>query len=142
MVVGNGTGVQIKHIGSSLLHTPFHLHNILHSPNISPNLLSVRQFTKDNVVFFEFHHDGFVVKDRRTGTILHRGTIKDGLYLFESVRCPPSSPKPAFASSFLPLDVWHQQLGHPAYPIVSSVLNKHGFSFCKAQLNNVHVCSA
>ena len=53
--VGNGNTLTIKHIGSSLLRTPhnsFQLTNMLHVPHITKNLLSVRQFTKDNGVNF------------------------------------------------------------------------------------------
>lgn len=132
-----------------VLHTPssFRLCNILHAPNISPNLLSVTQFTKDNDVFFEFHRDGFVVTDRSTGTVLHHGTIKDGLYLLETAKGTTSSPISApsisvFHSSVVSLDVWHRRLGHPADPIVSQVLNNNGFPCKEFDLNKGRVCFA
>jgi hypothetical protein len=60
--VGNGQGLYIHHIGSSILcssNQDFFLKNILHVPSISQNLLSVYQFAKDNNVFFEFHPSFF-----------------------------------------------------------------------------------
>jgi hypothetical protein len=54
----DGTGMEISHIGDSILSTPhgsFKLKNILHIPNASKNLLSVHRFTLDNHVFIEFH---------------------------------------------------------------------------------------
>jgi hypothetical protein len=46
--VGNGSGLQITHIGHSSLNTanrPLALHNILHIPNITKNLFSVHKFS-------------------------------------------------------------------------------------------------
>jgi hypothetical protein len=61
--IGNGQGLHIHHIGSSILCSStkdFFLKNILACPSISQNLLSVYQFAKDNNVFFEFHPLSFV----------------------------------------------------------------------------------
>jgi hypothetical protein len=81
--VGNGQGLYIHHIGSSILcssNQDFFLKNILHVPSISQNLLSVYQFAKDNSVFFEFHPSFFCIKDLFSGATLLRGKSKDGLY--------------------------------------------------------------
>jgi hypothetical protein len=46
--VGNGTGLAIYHLGSSILHTsgrPLSLHNVLHVPLITKNLKSVAQLS-------------------------------------------------------------------------------------------------
>lgn len=48
--IGSGEGLSISHIGQSKLQS-FNLHNILHVPCLTKNLLSVSQFTKDNSVF-------------------------------------------------------------------------------------------
>ena len=57
VVVGNGSGLQIYHVGNSLFKSnlsthSFTLNNLLHGPHITKNLLSVSQFAKDNRVFF------------------------------------------------------------------------------------------
>jgi histone deacetylase 1/2 len=67
--VGNGSGLQIMHIGHSSLNTadrPLALRNILHIPNITKNLLSVHKFSRDNDVFFEYHPWHFSIKDRQS----------------------------------------------------------------------------
>lgn len=49
--IGNGPCLPIKHIGSTLLITPSHtliLTNVLHVPQITEDLLSVKQLCKDN----------------------------------------------------------------------------------------------
>lgn len=64
----NGSGLSISHVGHSLIHTPsrnLHLKNILHTPKVTKNLLSVHRFTNDNNVFFEFHHNHFHWSGRR-----------------------------------------------------------------------------
>lgn len=51
VTIGNGNGLQISNMGSSLLitpHTKLSLNDILHCPNASTNLLSIQKFCKDN----------------------------------------------------------------------------------------------
>jgi histone deacetylase 1/2 len=58
----SGAGMEIKHIGHSLVHTPtrnLHLNNILHVPKAAKNLVSVHRLTKDNSAFLEFHPEYF-----------------------------------------------------------------------------------
>ncbi|CAL9028341.1 unnamed protein product, partial [Prunus brigantina] len=81
--VGNGNGLSITHVGSSSFSSStgsFHLSNILHVPDITKQLLSVHQFSKDNNCYFEFHPSFFVVKDQITGKPLLHGLNESGLY--------------------------------------------------------------
>jgi hypothetical protein len=74
--IGNGQGLHIHHIGSSILCSSTHeffLKNILHVPHISQNLLYVQRFAKDNNVFFEFHPSFFCVKDLFSEATLLKG---------------------------------------------------------------------
>jgi hypothetical protein len=76
----SGTGMEISHIGHSVLHTPdssLHLNNILHVPNASKNLLSVHKLTLDNDIFIEFHALFFLIKDEAMGTTLFKGPCRD-----------------------------------------------------------------
>ncbi|XP_052291664.1 uncharacterized protein LOC127900554 [Citrus sinensis] len=58
LLVGNGSALHIKHIGSVLLATttnkPLCLNRVLHVPNIKKNLLSVSKLLVDNNVTLEF----------------------------------------------------------------------------------------
>ncbi|CAH9113029.1 unnamed protein product, partial [Cuscuta epithymum] len=92
LFMGNGQGVDIKSIGSSIFPSPYHssmhlsLNNILHVPTITKNLLSVSQFAKDNLVFFEFHpYDCFVKSQVSKQILLHGSLREDGLYKFQSI---------------------------------------------------------
>ncbi|GJY98781.1 ribonuclease H-like domain-containing protein [Tanacetum coccineum] len=49
--VGDGKSIPVTNTGHSIIpshHRPLHLHNVLVTPNIIKNLISVRQFTRDN----------------------------------------------------------------------------------------------
>jgi hypothetical protein len=65
-IVGNGAHIPVTSRGSSTLaitSSNFTLNNILIVPSIVHNLLSVRQFTRDNSCSVEFDAFGFSVKD-------------------------------------------------------------------------------
>ncbi|GJU00292.1 ribonuclease H-like domain-containing protein [Tanacetum coccineum] len=81
--VGNGHSIPVTHTGHSFLHTsckPIHLNHILVTPHIIKNLISVRQFTRDNDVSVEFDAYGFSVKDYQTERILLRCDSTGDLY--------------------------------------------------------------
>jgi ribosomal protein S24E len=65
----SGVGMDINQIGHSTLHTPSRdlvLKNILHVPQATKSLASVRRIAADNNVFLEFHPDYFLIKDQET----------------------------------------------------------------------------
>jgi histone deacetylase 1/2 len=79
----SGSGMEIRHIGHGLLHSPtrdLHLNHILHVPSTSKDLLSVHRVANDNNVFFEFHPKQYFVKDQETNKILLTGPCENGLY--------------------------------------------------------------
>ncbi|GKC57007.1 ribonuclease H-like domain-containing protein [Tanacetum coccineum] len=93
--VGNGQPIPVTHTGHSLLHTlhkPLHLHHVLVTPNIIKNLISVRQFTRDNNVSVDFDAYGFSVKDYQTRRLLLRCDSTGDLY--------PVTQQPSTTSTF------------------------------------------
>jgi len=85
--LGNGLGIPITDIGSAhftLPHTNtvIHLHQLLHVPTITKNVMSVSKFAKDNDVFSEFHTNQCLVKSQATKQVLFQGKLRDGLYVF------------------------------------------------------------
>ncbi|GJZ65748.1 ribonuclease H-like domain-containing protein [Tanacetum coccineum] len=63
--VGDGRFIPVTNSGHSVLSTPFRplrLNNVLITPNIVKNLISVRQFVRDNSCTVEFDPFGFSVK--------------------------------------------------------------------------------
>jgi histone deacetylase 1/2 len=74
--VGDGKGLDISHIGHTILHSPkrmFTLSNVLFVPHITKPLLSVQKFYRNNYVYFEFHASMFYAKDLVTKEVLLSG---------------------------------------------------------------------
>ncbi|GJV95719.1 ribonuclease H-like domain-containing protein [Tanacetum coccineum] len=108
--VGDGKSIPVTNTGHSIIHShhrPLHLHNVLVTPNIIKNLISVRQFTRDNNCTIEFDAFGFSVKDYLTRHILLRCDSSSDLY---PVTKPSTSPIAFLSTS---ASTWHQRLGHP-----------------------------
>ncbi|GJX75552.1 hypothetical protein Tco_0322363 [Tanacetum coccineum] len=71
--VGDGKSIFVTNTVYSSIpshHRPLHLHNVLVTPNIIKNLISVRQFTRDNNCTIEFDAFSFSEKDYSTCHIL------------------------------------------------------------------------
>jgi hypothetical protein len=131
--VGNGAGLPIQNIGSSLVHSPtsslhnFPLKNILHCPSASANLLSINKFCKDNKCWFALTDVDFTVKDNLTRTMLLHDPTENGLY---PIKLNPSSLNKR--SGFIALlgvktndMVWHQRLGHSSTSVFQHLLRHH-----------------
>ncbi|GJZ72222.1 ribonuclease H-like domain-containing protein [Tanacetum coccineum] len=80
VLVGDGKSIPVTNTGHSTLPTPYrtlHLNNVLITPNIVKNLISVRQFVRENKCTIEFDEFGFSVTclrasvDRSAFTELH-----------------------------------------------------------------------
>jgi len=91
ITVGNGQSIRVLSRGTSSLKIAdhsFHLNNILFTPHLTRNLLSVRQLTRDNNCSIEFDASGFPVKDLKTRTVLLRYNSNGDLYTIPH-RLPP-----------------------------------------------------
>jgi hypothetical protein len=60
IIVGNGSALSVTSVGDSALPDPFYLNNVLVTPDIIQNLLSVRRFTTDNWCSMEFDRLAFL----------------------------------------------------------------------------------
>ncbi|KAI3668990.1 hypothetical protein L6452_40208 [Arctium lappa] len=122
--VDNGNQVPVLGSGHAILphpSKPLHLKDVLHTPNVVKNLVSVRKFCRDNSVSVEFDPSGFFVKELKTGKHLTRHDSSGDLYPFTG---HPTAPALSFSvSSSLP--VWHFRLGHYVMDFLS--FNKHIF---------------
>ncbi|GJY51597.1 ribonuclease H-like domain-containing protein [Tanacetum coccineum] len=135
--VGDGNSIPVTNTGHSIipsLHRPLHLHNVLVTPNIIKNLISVRQFTRDNNCTIEFDAFGFSVKDFLTRHILLRCDSSGDLYPVTK----PSTVPAAFVSTSS--STWHQRLGHPGDDVLRSLSSRHLISCNKER--SPHVCHA
>ncbi|GJY09148.1 hypothetical protein Tco_0377333 [Tanacetum coccineum] len=90
--VGDGHSISVTNMGHSILPTPFkalHLNNVLITPHIVKNLISVCQFVRDNNFTIEFDPFSFSVKDFMTCRVLLRYDRTRDLY---SVTAPSLIP--------------------------------------------------
>ncbi|GMJ02624.1 hypothetical protein HRI_003931600 [Hibiscus trionum] len=132
LTVGDGSGLLITKIGQSVLNTSDRalvLHNLMHVPCITKNLLSVSKLARDNSVYLEFHAKSCVIKDEGTGAVLLQGVECDGLYKFDSVcssvnecdnKCVSAEVNVA-STTENSFDLWHRRLGHPAHETLMKV---------------------
>lgn len=133
--------MSINYIGHSMLHTPKHtlsLNNILHVPSSSRNLLLVHKFTSDNDIFFEFHPQYFLIKNRVMKELLLQGACVHGLYPLASSHQLVSQS--AFLATSSPKQ-WHLRLVHPSTTIVQQVLRDNHLYFVE-NFKKQTVCDA
>jgi len=138
IVVGNGTHIPVTSRGQSTLHTPaskFTLNNVLVVPAIVRNLLSVRQFTRDNSCSIEFDALGFSVKDLRTRRVILRCNSDGDLYTITA-----AVPTTAHALLAASTSLWHQRLGHPSPAIVASLRQNKHITCTKTDRSLCHAC--
>ncbi|GJX55252.1 ribonuclease H-like domain-containing protein [Tanacetum coccineum] len=135
--VGDGNFIPVTNTGHSILptlHRPLHLHNVLITPNIIKNLISVCQFTKDNNCTIEFDDFGFSVKDFLTRHIHLRCDSSGDLYL---VTKPSFIPIALLSTSS---STWHQRLGHPGEEVLRFLVSRQ-FISCNKEKSS-HLCHA
>ncbi|KAJ9550796.1 hypothetical protein OSB04_014841 [Centaurea solstitialis] len=133
VTVSDGKQRTISNIGRKCFSTnssSIYLNNILHSPSLSHNLVSVSKLCRDNNAFVKFYDDSFLVKDLLTKKTLLQGLLDRGLY--RVVIPPPAvsttissrryvSPR-AYLTRMADPIIWHQRLGHSAVPVVNHVM--------------------
>ena len=124
VLVGNGSRIPVTNIGHSTLSLnpfrPLHLKNILITPQIIKNLVSVRQFTRDNKCSIEFDEFGFSVKDFRTKQTLVRCDSTGDLYPVTA-----STPQALITTTST---TWYQRLGHPGTPVFKHLISNKAIS--------------
>jgi len=126
--VGNGAGLSIKYIGSSIVHSDnnrFILKNIIHCPQAAVNLLSVNKFCIDNDVTFHLTHNAYSVQDNQTGIMLLQGPSENGLYPIKLTNLSHNKRRGLTASIGIKAlsSLWHQRLGHPSKSVLRHVLS-------------------
>jgi histone deacetylase 1/2 len=115
IVVGNGSYLPVTSTGATTLTPSLRLNNVLVSPKLIKNLISVRQFTIDNNCSVEFDPFGCSVKDLLTRTEIARCNSPGPLY---PLRLPPAAHSLVAGSTSL---LWHRRLGHPGHEALSKL---------------------
>ena len=108
------------------------LNNVLVSPRLIKNLISVRQFTSDNNCSVEFDHAGCSVKDLTTQRVIVRCNSSGRLYPL----IPPTAQALAASSTS---SLWHRRLGHRGHEVLAKVASV--VPFCTTAPSSIcHAC--
>jgi len=137
ITVGNGQSIPIHRRGTSVIQIadrPFRLDNVLVAPQLTRNLLSVRQLTRDNNCSIEFDASGFSVKDLQTKTVLLRCNSNGDLYTI------PHHMPPRCHVAIVSPELWHSRLGHPAPAVVNTLTKLSAIQCNKAARHICHAC--
>jgi hypothetical protein len=85
IVVGNGSVLPVTSVDDTVFPGPFYLYNVLVTPDIVKNILSVYQFTTDNWCSMEFDHFSLFAKDLAIKNMITRCNSSRPLY---TIRLP------------------------------------------------------
>jgi hypothetical protein len=138
----NGAGMDIVHVGKSVLPTithPLHLNHVLHVPNTHKQLISIHRFNLDNNTFIELHPFFFLIEDQVTRKVLLRGPCRGGRYPLPQLSSP--TQKLILSAIKSSSERWHCRLGHPALDIVLHVIRDNNLS-CYGFASSESVCDA
>jgi hypothetical protein len=113
IVVGNGFFMLVTTTGATALSPSLRLNNVLVSPQLIKNLISVRQFTIDNNCSVEFDPSSCFVKDLLTRNEIARCNSSGPLY---PLRLPTAAHSLVAGST---PSLWHRRLGHPGHEALS-----------------------
>ncbi|GJW12479.1 ribonuclease H-like domain-containing protein [Tanacetum coccineum] len=125
--VSDGHSIPVTNTGHSILPTPtksLHLNNVLITPHIVKNLISIRQFVRDDNCTIEFDAFGFSVKDFLTRWVLLRCDSIGDLY-------PVTAPSPIPHAFLVSQHTWHQRLGHPKGEVLRHLVSFNFISYNK-----------
>ena len=140
IVVGDGTTFATTHTSHTTIPTsasPISLRNVLVSPHLIRNLISVKALARDNHLNVEFDDFGFSVKDRRTKRVILRcNSDDDELYPMSSA--PASRDHHALTATTR--DLWHQRLGHLGGDALGRTLRLTGVDCDHSAPGVCHAC--
>jgi hypothetical protein len=141
IIVGNRSALPVISVGDSALPGLFYLNNVLVTPDIIQNLLSVHHFTTDNWCSIEFNPFSLSMKDLSTWNMITRCNSSGPLYTM----CLPSHPaSSSHVAAPLALvtstSTWHRCLIHPGVDILSK-LSHDSNVICSRQTHDFcHAC--
>jgi hypothetical protein len=137
IILGNGSSIPIYCTGQTSIPIPTKsllLRDVLIAPALIKNLISVCQFTRDNLVSVEFDPSGLSMKDYLTKVEIARFNSFGDLYTLHGA--PAANPPTSMAAS---VDLWHHRLGHPHTATLSSILSEFLIN-CTRDSHNSSVC--
>ncbi|WVZ92005.1 hypothetical protein U9M48_038104 [Paspalum notatum var. saurae] len=136
----DGTSCSITHQGS-LCDSRFSVPNVSFVPQLSMNLLSVKQVTDLNC--FGFDDSSCFVQDRQSGAMIGSGRCHKGspsLYVLDTLRLPSPTMSPSHVSSTTLVSAssfaqWHHRLGHLCGSHLSNLIKSRYLSHTSVESN-------
>ncbi|KZV53482.1 hypothetical protein F511_14848 [Dorcoceras hygrometricum] len=118
--IADGTLSAIAGQGTIVISQTITLHNVLHVPNLSCNLLSISKLTRDLKCTAQFSSNLCVFQELDSGKTIGSAKEAGGLYYFgdESHSCGQAqqySIAPISSSSTNEIFLWHRRMGHPNF---------------------------
>jgi hypothetical protein len=141
IIVENGSSLPVTSVGDTTLPGLFYLSNVLVTPDIIQNFLSIHRFTTDNWCSIEFDHFGLSMKDLSTKNMFTRCDRWGPLYTMRmSSRFTPSSSVAAPTAPVASASTWHHRLGHPGIDTMSKLSNASSIVCSRRTHNLCHAC--
>jgi hypothetical protein len=148
IIVGNRSSLPVTSLGVTALFDPFYLNNVLVTPDIIQNLLSVRRFTTGNWCSMEFDPFDLSVKDLSIRNIITRCDSLGSLYtMCLPSRSTPSSSIATPTAIVASASTCHSRPGHLGIDTMSKLSNmssvicsRHTHDLCHACQLGHHTC--
>jgi hypothetical protein len=141
IIVGNGSSLLVTSVVDTTLPSLFYLNNVLVTPDIIQNLLSVHRFTTDNWCSMEFDPFGLSVKDHSTRNVITMCDRSGPLYTMRlPSRSTPLSSVAAPTALVASASTWHRRLGHPGVDTMSKLSNASSIIFSRCTHDLCHAC--
>jgi hypothetical protein len=138
---GNRSSLLVTSVGDTTLPSPFYLNNILVTPDIIQNILSVRRFTTDNWCSMEFDPSGLSMKGLSTRNMITWYDSLGPLYTMRLSSCStPSSSVAAHTTLVALASTWHRRLDHPGVDTMSMLSNASSIICSKRTHDLCHAC--
>ncbi|KAL3516705.1 hypothetical protein ACH5RR_023607 [Cinchona calisaya] len=123
IVVANGSLATVAGIGDIHIMPTFFLKNVLHVPNLSAKLVSIKRLTHDLKCYAIFSPSYCIFQDQDTRRKIELAKEMNGLYLLESSQKMRNNVSLSFLSSSNKDAIWlyHLRLGHPSFRVLQDM---------------------
>jgi len=103
------------------------LKNVLYSPKLTCNLISILQLTKDMKCLITYGESFCLIQDPNSKKLIGAGDLRNEVYCLKNVEMGPIFTAVHKGEAIF----WHQRLGHPSYGSLFALSSKHGFQLNK-----------